>query len=360
MMRIISIANQKGGCGKTTTAINLSACLALKGRKVLLIDMDPQGHSGVGLDINANELEKTVYDALFTSEGDKTPLHDTITQVTENFDIAPSHIGLSALEQHLSMAPGRETRLKEAIEGLYLNYDYIIIDCPPSLGLLTFNSLIASTEVYIPIEMGFFSLHGTGKLMELIDLVQNKTGHQIRVKTIATMCDMRTRLANEVLENIKNNFKGSMFKTVINANVKLKEAAGFGNSIVDYARKSTGYRDYVALAEEVIEEEGILRGLWPVKEKKPSLQPTEIKKEFFYCAPEAKSVRIAGSFNNWSHTDDYLMERNEEGVWSKAITLPPGEYYYKFVVDDTWIEDENNPNLSEDPFGGRNSVIEIG
>ena len=358
-MRIISIANQKGGCGKTTTAINLSACLALRGRKVLLIDMDPQGHSGVGLDINTNELEKTIYDSLFTPEGDKTPLDDTIIQVTENFDIAPSNIGLSAFEQHLSMAPGRETRLMEAIGGLCLNYDYIMIDCPPSLGLLTFNSLMASTEAFIPIEMGFFSLHGTGKLLEIIDLVQNKTGHEIRVKVIATMCDRRTRLANEVLENIRNHFKGSMFKTVINSNVKLREAAGFGNSIVDYARKSRGYKDYLGLAEEVLEEEEILRDLWPVKEIGQLFQPTEIRKKFVLDAPEAKSVRIVGSFNNWSPTDDYLMERSEDGIWSKAITLPPGEYHYKFIVDDTWIEDKNNPNLAEDPFGGRNSVIEI-
>ena len=157
----------------------------------------------------------------------------------------------------LSGIPGRETRLKETIEGLYQHYDYIIIDCPPSLGLLTFNSLMASLEVFIPIEMGLFSLHGTGKLLEILDLVRKKTAHEIRVKVIATMFDGRTRIAKEILEDMEKHFRSSMFQTVINSNVKLREAAGFGKSIVDYARKSIGYRDYMALAKEVLAEENI-------------------------------------------------------------------------------------------------------
>ena len=144
-MRVISIANQKGGCGKTTTAINLSACLSLKRRKVLLIDLDPQGHSATGLNIDTDTLEKTVHDALGNAEGMKLALDDISIKVAENFDIAPSNIGLSTFEQNLSGIQGRETKLKEAIDGLYQIYDYVIIDCPPSLGLLTFNSLMAST-----------------------------------------------------------------------------------------------------------------------------------------------------------------------------------------------------------------------
>ena len=358
-MRTISIANQKGGCGKTTTAINLSACLALKGRKVLLVDMDPQGHSGMGVNVNVNELEKTVYDALFVSEGKVIPLHDTTVKISENFSIAPSNIGLSAFEQHLSGIPGRETRLKEAIEGLSQRYDYIMIDCPPSLGLLTFNSLMASTEVFVPIEMSFFSVYGTGKLLEIIDLVRSRTGHDIRVKAIATMYDKRTRIANEILANIKTRFEDSMFNSIISSNVKLKEAASFGTSIADYAKKSQGYRDYYELAKEVLEEERVFGEFRPVKRKKVTRQSAEIPKQFVFHAPGARSVRLVGSFNDWRPTEDYLMEPGEDGMWSKTVSLAPGEYQYKFIVDDMWVEDKNNPRLASDPFGGRNSVIEI-
>ena len=160
-MKIISIANQKGGCGKTTTAINLSAGLAYKGRQVLLIDMDPQGHSSMGLNIMPGDSEKTIYDALYGADGKKAALDEVIVQISDGFELVPSNIRLSVLEQQLSMVPGRENKLKEAIDELYQNYDYILIDCPPSLGLLTFNSLMASDEVIIPIDMGFFSLNGT-------------------------------------------------------------------------------------------------------------------------------------------------------------------------------------------------------
>ena len=358
-MRIISIANQKGGCGKTTTAINLSACLSLRERKVLLVDMDPQGHSGMGLNININGPEKTVYDALVPFEREKTGMDDVIVPISEDFHFAPSNIALSAFEQQLTMAPGREKKLKEAIEGLSESYNYIVIDCPPSLGLLTFNSLVASNEVFIPIEMGFFSLHGTGRLLEIIDMVRKKAGHEIRVKALATMYDKRTRIANEILKNIKDHFKESMFISIINSNVKLKEAASFGKSIVDYSKKSTGYRDYAALAEEVLAEEGIIGKAEPIVQEAVIAHPAMVEKQFIFYAPEANSVRIAGNFNSWIPSNDYLMNPHEDGSWSKTLTLAPGEYQYRFVVDDIWVEDQNNPNTVDNRFGGRNSVIEV-
>ena len=357
-MRIVSIANQKGGCGKTTSAINLSACLAHKGRKVLLIDMDPQGHSAIGLNINIDELEKTVLNTLCNSNDAKVVLNDVTIQVDDNFDIAPSNISLSTFEQHLSMVQGRETKLKEAIDGLYQIYDYIIIDCPPNLGLLTFNSLIASTEVIVPIEMSLFSLHGISRLLEIVTLVREKTGHEIRIKVIATMYDKRTRISKEVLQDIKNHFKDSMFRTVVNTNVKLKEAASFGRSIVDYDRKAKGFSDYMALAEEVIAEEKVL-GIGLVKQTKPFPLPTMVEKQFFYHAPKANRVKIVGTFNNWKPSEESLMERKKDGTWSKRIYLAPGTYQYRFLIDDVWVEDQNNSYQVENSFGGKNSVVEI-
>ncbi|MGB6011430.1 MAG: AAA family ATPase [Desulfobacterales bacterium] len=358
MVRIVSIANQKGGCGKTTSAINLSACLAHKGRKVLLIDMDPQGHSAIGLNININELKKTVLNTLCNTNDAKVVLNDVTIKVDDNFDIAPSNISLSTFEQHLSMVQGRETKLKEAIDGLYQIYDYIIIDCPPSLGLLTFNSLIASTEVIVPIEMSLFSLHGTSRLLEIVTLVREKTGHEIRIKVIATMYDKRTRISKEVLQDIKNHFKDSMFRTVVNTNVKLKEAASFGRSIVDYDRKAKGFSDYMALAKEVIAEEKVL-GIGLVKQTKPFPLATMVEKQFFYHAPKANRVKIVGTFNNWKPSEESLMERKKDGTWSKRIYLAPGTYQYRFLIDDVWVEDQNNFYQVDNAFGGKNSVVEI-
>ncbi len=357
-MRIVSIANQKGGCGKTTSAINLSACLAHKGRKVLLIDMDPQGHSAIGLNININELKKTVLNTLCNSNDAKVVLNDVTIKVDDNFDIAPSNISLSTFEQHLSMVQGRETKLKEAIDGLYQIYDYIIIDCPPSLGLLTFNSLIASTEVIVPIEMSLFSLHGISRLLEIVTLVREKTGHEIRIKVIPTMYDKRTRISKEVLQDIKNHFKDSMFRTVVNTNVKLKEAASFGRSIVDYDRKAKGFSDYMALAKEVIAEEKVL-GIGLVKQTKPFPLATMVEKQFFYHAPKANRVKIVGTFNHWKPSEESLMERKKDGTWSKRIYLAPGTYQYRFLIDDVWVEDQNNFYQVDNAFGGKNSVVEI-
>ena len=357
-MRIISIANQKGGCGKTTTAINLSACLAHLQRKVLLIDMDPQSHSSLGLDVDVRGLEKTIFDVIGYLDRPDASLNDIVLEVSKNFHIAPSNISLSIFEQHLAGIHGRESRLKVAIESAPRNYDYIIIDCPPSLGLLTFNSLLASTEVIVPIEMSLFSLHGISRLVKIIDVVQEKTGHKVLMNVIATMHDKRTRISNEVLQNIKNNFNESMFRTVIHLNVKLKEAASFGKSIVEYEKKARGFIDYMSLSKEVTAQEKML-GLKLLKDTKPLDTFKKVKQRFIFHAPEATSVKIVGNFNNWIPADASKMERKKDGTWTKNFFLAPGSYQYKFVIDGKWVEDNNNSKVVENAFGGRNSVIEI-
>jgi chromosome partitioning protein len=357
-MRTISIANQKGGCGKTTTAINLSACLAHQGKKVLLIDMDPQGHVALGLNITTNDKENTVFIVLEPSNDNRLSLTDISVSVLENLDVVPSNISLSTLEQHLSMIEGRETRLKDAIMQIHSLYDFIIIDCPPSLGLLTFNALIASSEVFVPIEMSLFSLHGVSKLMEIIASIKKKAGHQIHTKVFGTLVDRRTRISREVLENIKDHFSDIMFETVIRSNVVLKEAAGHGKPIIDYSKNASGFKDYMMLAEEVITEKGLGQDL-PVENDKSMFLESKFKKKFSYYAPDALSVKIGGDFNNWIPTDEFLMKRDGKGMWTKNISLKPGVYQYKFFVDGEWVEDHNNSKYIPNVYGGNNSVLEI-
>jgi chromosome partitioning protein len=358
-MRVISIANQKGGCGKTTTAISLSACLAHRGKRVLLIDMDPQGHVALGLNIDTNDRENTVLSILEHSNGSRLSLADISENVSENFDVVPADISLSTLEQHLSMVEGRETRLKHAISRVHSLYDIIVIDCPPSLGLLTFNALIAASEVFVPIEMSLFSLHGISKLMEIIESIKKKTGHEIHTKVLGTIVDKRTRISREVLENMKIHFGDSMFETVIRSNVTLKEAAGYGKSIIDYSKKASGFKDYMMLAEEVLIEKGTGHNL-PGEDGESMFLKSNLEKRFSYFGPDAKSVKIGGNFNDWNPTDEFLMERDEYGTWTKNIVLKPGTYQYKFIVDGEWVEDHNNSKYINNAYGGNNSVLEIG
>ncbi|MDX1764695.1 MAG: AAA family ATPase, partial [bacterium] len=202
-MRTVSIVNQKGGCGKTTTTINLAACLADQGKKTLVIDMDPQSHASLGLNVKAKELELGLYDVLLGGgDRDRPLLDDIIVPIADNLHLVPSSIVLSAFEQKLAGAPGRERRLLEAIGAMQRSFDYILIDCPPSVGLLSFNALLAAQDVIIPIEPSFFSLHGLGKQIESIQLFSEKLNHQVELHTLVTMFDKRTRLSREVLEEV--------------------------------------------------------------------------------------------------------------------------------------------------------------
>ncbi len=254
-MRIIAVANQKGGCGKTTTAINLASSLSLKGRKVLLVDFDPQAHASMGLNRDPAELEKTIYHAVSPGESDVEGLADIILPVKENFDLAPSSIVLSALEHELAGKEGREAQLRWALEELEGSYDYVFIDCPPSIGLLCINALRACDEVIIPIDMSLFSLRGVAKLTEIILLLKENLGHEIQPRALVTMFDFRTRYAKHVLEKVKESFGRNVFESVIRYNIRLRETVDYGVPIGDYDKRSIGYHDYESLADEVIRSE---------------------------------------------------------------------------------------------------------
>ena len=253
-MRIIASANQKGGCGKTTTAINLSSSLSLRGKRVLLIDFDPQAHATIGLNIKPSDLEKSIYDVITPKKNGFLGIGDILVAIKDNFDLAPSSLILTAVEQELSGIESREDKLFEAIEELKeeYDYDYIVIDCPPSIGHLCFNALRACDEVIIPIDMSLFSLRGVTKLIEIITLLKDKIGHDIKSHALITMYDRRTRYSRIVLEKVKAEFGENVFNTVIRYNIRLRETADCGLPVGDYDKNAIGHEDYENLAEEIV------------------------------------------------------------------------------------------------------------
>src|SRR3954471_18199257 len=252
-MRTIAIINQKGGCGKTTTSINLAACLARFGHKTLLADMDPQGHCGVGLPGPEEQMQRTVFCAL-SADVDRRPakVSEIVWQIASDFDLAPSNIKLAGFEQVFAGRTGREDRLLRALTEVKSNYEWCIIDCPPSVGLLTFNALRACDEVIVPVETGYFSLHGLAKMMETLEVLRDRCSKEILIRVLPTLYDTRTKLAREVLSELRSKFREYLMESTVNFNTKLKEAASFGQPITEYDPGSRGYKDFVNLARELM------------------------------------------------------------------------------------------------------------
>ena len=255
MGKIIAVANQKGGVGKTTTAVNLAASLGVLEQKVLLIDADPQANATSGLGIDVDQQRNGTYQLLEHS----APLDQVIISVqSANVDIVPSHIDLVAVEIEMVDKPNREYMLFQALEGVRENYDFIIIDCAPSLGLLTLNALTTSDSVLIPIQCEYFALEGLGKLLNTIKSVQRIHNKNLDIEgMLLTMYDSRLRLSNQVVDEVKKHFHEMVFKTIIQRNVKIGEAPSFGESILDYDSTSKGAENYLNLAHEVIEKNKI-------------------------------------------------------------------------------------------------------
>ncbi len=392
-MRIIAIANQKGGCGKTTTAINLAAALGRNGRRVLLIDLDPQAHASLGLNV---ESQDSIYNVISRLTPRKLRIENIIKRIENSFDIVPSNILVGTLEQELADEIGRELKLSEVIATVKEKYDYILIDCAPSLGILTVNALRASDELIIPVETSRFSIQGVEHLLDIVTLVRDRLNHAIQCRVLITMFDSRLRHSFAMLETFRQKFNDLLFDTIVHTNVKLKESAVLGQTVAVYDRYSRGTKDYYTLSKEIICAEkaspasveartsqplipaqaaaSIEPKAPPEKEKKTvpvfsEKMETLVKQEvkdvqqlfpvrFSYDAAGAKSVFVTGSFNDWSLDDQCRLKQVNE-QWEAVIPLKPGVYKYQFIVDGVWKEDPGNPNKERNSFGDINSLIEV-
>ena len=448
-MRTIAVVNQKGGCGKTTVAINLASALAGEGQRVLLVDMDPQSHCAVGLAVPEEQIEQSIYDVLISkSRNEPMKLSEILWQISDRLELAPASIDLSAFEQQMAGIADRECCLKNILNDAKSDYDFAIIDCPPAVGLLTFNALRAATDVIVPVETGYFALHGLSKQLETLNILCRRCNQQVDVRVLASMYDIRTKMAREILAELRNHFGDKMFKTVVCFNTKIKEASSFGQPIGEYDSTSKGNKDFHSLAEEVLGSQArqqrheYVNSLTsqlesisatadellqttkppikvvptpPTKELHPQIPTEEFVQQrdigissieaeqdaqkiqsaegmeiddsltsdvsakrtadklsdyygvslmndavvFVTLYPRAKSVQIAGDFNNWQPERTPMQKVSDNGVWQTEMNLPAGRYRYRLVVDGQWQQDPYNELTEKNPFGGFNSVIEI-
>lgn len=365
-MRVIAVANQKGGCGKTTTSINFTASLAFLQKNTLLVDWDPQGHSTCGLGINQKDFPHNLYEVLSPFQEKKPSIPELLCQVEPNLWLIPAYGILGALEEELANLYGKERRLREILDRIrneQQDLEYAVIDCPPNLGILTLNALDAADEVFIPIEPSFFSLHGLAKMTETLQEINRRRSEAIETHALLTIFDSRTCFAKEVYQEVKDHFKEALFKTIIHESVLLKEAASAGKSITKYDPESGAFRDYLNLAVEYLEKEwdrllpsqrlgwsNVINHLYGPRRVSGGVL-------FQAMSKNARGVEIAGDFNNW--IPEPLLRRGFEGLWQKVIPITKGVFRYKFIVDGEWQLDPYQPLQQVNAFGTFDSYLEL-
>jgi chromosome partitioning protein len=377
-MKVITIANQKGGCGKTTTAINLAACLGDKGSRVLLIDMDPQGHSSLGLGIDSIEF-LGLYEVFCNYIPIQKAIHNG---AAKNVDLIPGSISLAAIEYEFSDLPEREKQLLIKLKHLKNNYDHVIIDCPPSLGFLSINALRCANEVIIPVETSIYAIDGVNRLKETIDLICEKYNINIPVTILPTMFDKRTKLSLKLLAHLNDKFTSTIITTVIHNSVKIREAACAGLPVINYSKNCKVAKDYKKLAERVILQD-IKFGLYTsttsrenninelisgpycetplpdiahITPHNDNTSPQKVILNFHKIM--GQNLQIAGDFNDWVPDGGVETYTTDAGI-QKILSINPGSYEYNLIVDGEWKPDPTNPEKTPNNHGGTNSLLKV-
>ncbi|HTL71408.1 MAG TPA: AAA family ATPase [Candidatus Eisenbacteria bacterium] len=359
-MHVIAISNQKGGCGKTTTAINVAASLASLGKKTLLVDLDPQAHATFGLGVRGDSLKLSMYNVLTEQEDKKKSfLESVLLPVEDQLDLAPAHVLLSTIEQEFTTKDESISKLHEVLKSLSFPYEFVVVDCPPSLGFLTFNALRAADTVIVPVELSSFSLMGVGKLLSMIELLKVKLQHAPRIYALPTMVDMRTRFSKYMMDEIRSAFGEHVLSSVVRQTVAVRESQAKGAPLIRLDRKSKGAIDYLILSQEILNKVAARQAPGLPEEARP-MRPADHLKDFILKAAGAKEVHLVGDFNNWRVSTSSLLWQKESGLWQKRLFLEPGRYRYKFVIDGEWTTDPGNQEIEPNPFGGADSVLEIG
>jgi chromosome partitioning protein len=367
-MNTIAIANQKGGCGKTTTAINLAAELGKRNERVLLIDMDPQGHASLGLGISERG-----HPGLHEVFSDEASLYDVIlSDVFQGMDLVPANIMLAAVEPLLTDQPGRERQLLEQLESLDGLYEHILIDCPPSLGLLSINALRAANQVLTPVEASLYALEGVSQLVDIVNLLREKYRAEIPVKVLPTMFDTHTRFAQTVLQQLREQLPVDVSDAQIRHTVRAREAAFFGKPLCVYAPRCTAAEDYRSLAGEIldasaqpnvtlIEQEALIEKQDTPEESSMNHNSEKIARQMVVLTfddIDCNRLQLAGDFNNWM-PDHNVETRNVNGHWQKVFTAEPGVYEYRLLIDGKWQPDPTNPSEVPNELGGINSLLQV-
>lgn len=364
-MRVIAIANQKGGCGKTTTSINFSACLNFLQKKVLVVDLDPQGHSTIGWGIKTQKGMRTLYDLLSPLQRVATSFSEVIQPLRPDLDLIPCNGSLNALEEEFGFMPNYHLKLREVLMRIddQYHYDFVVLDCPPNLGLLTWNALSAADEVVVPVEPSFFSLHGLAKISETFQVVNRSRETPLAVHALLTIFNSQVNFSQEIYDEVKAHFRDRLLTTIIHEHVSLKEAAAAGQSIDQYAPQSPAFQDYLNLAVEYLERD------WNRKLPEKELGWEQVFKNHFgprqisdgilfqFSSKTASSVEIAGDFNHW--IPEPLVRRDQDGLWQKVIPVDIKNFRYKFIVDGEWQVDPNQPAQKENAYGGVDSYMEF-
>jgi len=359
-MRVLALVNQKGGCGKTTTAIQIASLLARSGKRTVLVDLDPQGHATLGLGAAVPRREQSLAYVLARSGLDESavPMRSILVPVTERLWLAPSGVELAELEAGAARSAGSEERLAEHLAPLVRDVDRVVIDAPPALGLLTLNALMAAEEAVVPVEPSLFSLHGLARLVELMQLLRGHNQHRISFRVFLNAFDGRTRFAKRTLDEIRRTFPDQTLSTTIRSSVCVREAAARGLPVDRFAPGASITGDYEALVAEL---EGGIAGEREVARQAAVAGLVAGDDGVYLTRRDVRPERVllAGDFNAWVPDAGVSLELHQDGSWTKYVQLPPGRYEYKLVVDGRWVADPLNPEQVPNDAGSANSVLEI-